>query len=79
MIFLLFLLQGVVEFCSMTDAEGKPWLSIFTRFSETGRLFAKKEDGSIGIGPGGLIFTGDGTGLLTVWKSLEEPKVAASS
>jgi len=42
-------------------------------------LFAKQEVGLVDIAPGGLFFTGDRTGLLTVWKWLEEYKVVASS
>ncbi|KAK7385515.1 hypothetical protein VNO78_31237 [Psophocarpus tetragonolobus] len=82
--------HGVVSLSGMPDAEGKPILFCSCRdnsvrmyelpsFSERGRLFAKKEVASIELGPGGLFFTGDGTGLLKVWKWLEVPKVAASS
>ncbi|TKY56448.1 Zinc finger CCCH domain-containing protein 48 [Spatholobus suberectus] len=81
--------NGVVALFGMTDAEAKPILFCSCRdnsvrmyelpsFSERGRLFAKKEVTSIELGPGGLFFTGDGTGLLMVWKWLEEPKVASS-
>lgn len=38
------------------------------RFSERGKIFAKKEVRAIQIGPDGLFFTGDGTGELKVWK-----------
>ncbi|XP_021765944.1 zinc finger CCCH domain-containing protein 48-like [Chenopodium quinoa] len=37
-------------------------------FAERGKIFAKQEVRAIQIGPGGLFFTGDGTGLLSVWK-----------
>lgn len=52
-------------------------MSTLYRFAERGRLFAKQDVRSIEIGPDGLFFTGDGTGLLMVWKWLEEPKVAS--
>ncbi|XP_004510889.1 zinc finger CCCH domain-containing protein 17-like [Cicer arietinum] len=82
--------NGVVALSGMTDAEGKHILLCSRRdnsvclyelpsFSERGRLFARREIGSIEIGSGGLFFTGDGTGLMTVWKWLEEPKLATSS
>ncbi|KAI5421534.1 hypothetical protein KIW84_045092 [Lathyrus oleraceus] len=82
--------NGVVALSGMTDPKNKPILFCSTRdnsvrlyelpsFAERGRLFAKQEVGLVDIAPGGLFFTGDRTGLLTVWKWLEEPKVAASS
>ncbi|KAK7292576.1 hypothetical protein RJT34_15427 [Clitoria ternatea] len=81
--------KGVVALFGMSDAEAKPILFCSSRdnsihlyelpsFSERGRLFAKKEVRSIELGPDGLFFTGDGTGLLKVWKWLEEPKVSSS-
>lgn len=44
-----------------------PYLLLY-RFSEKGKIFAKEEVRSIQVGPGGLFFTGDGTGELKVWK-----------
>jgi hypothetical protein len=46
------------------------------RFDERGRLFAKQEVKAIQSGPNGLglYFTGDHTGLITVWKWLAESK-----
>ncbi|KAJ1392573.1 Zinc finger, CCCH-type [Sesbania bispinosa] len=81
--------SGVLALCGMTDAEAKPILFCSCRdnsvrlyelpsFLERGRLFAKREVRSIEIGSGGLFFTGDGTGLVMVWKWLEEPKVTPS-
>ncbi|XLU44605.1 hypothetical protein S245_039419 [Arachis hypogaea] len=80
--------NAVIGLYGMTDAEAKPILfcsckdnSIptycvcFYRFLERGRLFTRQEVRSFQIGPGGLFFTGDGTGLLNVWKWLEEAKV----
>ncbi|KAK7385510.1 hypothetical protein VNO78_31232 [Psophocarpus tetragonolobus] len=81
--------NGVVSLLGMHDAEGKPILFCSCRdnsvrmfelpsFSERGRLFTKKEVASMESGPGGLFFTGDGTGLLMVWKWLDVPKMASS-
>ncbi|XP_027337785.1 zinc finger CCCH domain-containing protein 17-like [Abrus precatorius] len=81
--------NGVVSLFGMTNAEEKPILFVSGRdnsvrmyelpsFAERGRLFAKQEVRSIVLGPGGLFFTGDGTGLLKVWKWLEEPKIVSS-
>lgn len=42
------------------------------RFSERGKIFSKEEIRSIQAGPGGIFFTGDGTGLMKVWKWLAE-------
>ncbi|KAL5062086.1 hypothetical protein RYX36_023823 [Vicia faba] len=82
--------NGVVALSGMTDPKNKPILFCSTRdnsvrlyelpsFAERGSLFAKQEVGLIDIAPGGLFFTGDRTGLLTVWKWLEEPNIAATS
>ncbi|XP_028800052.1 zinc finger CCCH domain-containing protein 48-like [Neltuma alba] len=71
--------SGVVRITGMTDAKGKPILfcscsnhlvSLYEMptFAARGRLFSKQEIRVIEEGPGGLFFTGDGTGLLTVWK-----------
>ncbi|KAL5158459.1 Zinc finger CCCH domain-containing protein 48 [Glycine soja] len=75
--------NGVVSLFGMPDAEGKPILFSSCRdnsvhmyelpsFSERGRLFAKKDVALIELGPGGLFFTGDESGLLMVWKWLEK-------
>ncbi|CAN1138352.1 Zinc finger CCCH domain-containing protein 48 [Linum perenne] len=37
-------------------------------FTEKGRMYSKGEVRSMGEGPGGLVFTGDASGLITVWK-----------
>ena len=42
------------------------------RFTDRGRLFAKQEVQTLQIGPGGLFFTGDQTGLLTVYTWLAD-------
>ncbi|XP_045803820.1 zinc finger CCCH domain-containing protein 48-like isoform X1 [Trifolium pratense] len=81
--------NGIVALNAMTDAEDKTILFCSCRdnsvrlyelpsFSERGRLFARQEVRSIEKGPGGLIFTGDGTGLVTVSKWSEEAKVEAA-
>ncbi|XP_061343009.1 zinc finger CCCH domain-containing protein 48-like [Gastrolobium bilobum] len=64
--------NGVLALCGMTDAKAKPIL-----FSERGRLFLQKDVRSLQIGLDRvvLVFTRDETGLLTVWKWFEEPKV----
>lgn len=45
------------------------------RFTERGKIFSKEEVRAIQIGPGGLFFTGDGSGELKVWNWLatEQP------
>ncbi|CAI0457404.1 unnamed protein product [Linum tenue] len=65
--------------CGVEDMDGKPvllcsWnddsvgLYELPSFAEKGRMYAKGEVRSIKGGPGGLVFTGDATGLVTVWK-----------
>ncbi|WJX87155.1 hypothetical protein P8452_69374 [Trifolium repens] len=82
--------NGIVALNGMTDAEDNHILLCSCRdnsvrlyelpsFSERGRLFARREVRSIEKGPGGLIFTGDGTGLVTVSKWSEQPKLEAAS
>ncbi|XLS80838.1 hypothetical protein HN51_046669 [Arachis hypogaea] len=77
---------AVLGLYGMTDVEAKPILFCSCKdnsvrmyelptFLERGRLFTRQEVRSFQIGPGGLFFTGDGTGLLNVWKWLEEAKV----
>lgn len=43
------------------------------------RLYAKEAVSTIQTGPGGLIFTGDGGGLLNVWKWNAQPKTQGCS
>ncbi|GMN37799.1 hypothetical protein TIFTF001_007114 [Ficus carica] len=38
------------------------------KFTERGRLFGRREVWKIQSGPGGVFFTGDEAGLMTVWK-----------
>ncbi|XP_074592776.1 zinc finger CCCH domain-containing protein 17-like [Curcuma longa] len=71
--------HGVLALCGMLDAEGKPVIlcscndnSIrvydLPSFGERGKIFSKEEMRAIQVGPGGLFFTGDGTGELKVWR-----------
>lgn len=71
--------HGVLSLCGMHDLEAKPVLMCscndnsvrvydLPSFSERGKVFAKQEVRAIQIGPGGLFFTGDGTGEVRVWK-----------
>ncbi|XP_072988276.1 zinc finger CCCH domain-containing protein 17-like [Typha latifolia] len=73
--------HGVLTLCGMHDAQGKPVLLCSSNdntvrlydlpsFNERGKIFSKEEVRAIQIGPGGLFFTGDGTGELKVWKWL---------
>lgn len=50
---------------------------VFSRFSERGKIFSKEEVRSIQVGPGGLFFTGDGSGQVRVWKWSAEPSTAS--
>ncbi|XP_016182964.1 zinc finger CCCH domain-containing protein 48 [Arachis ipaensis] len=81
--------NAILGLYGMTDADAKPILFCSCQdnsvrmyelptFLERGRLFTRREVRSFAIGPGGLFFTGDGTGLLNVWRWLEEPKVPTS-
>ncbi|KAH1188038.1 Zinc finger CCCH domain-containing protein 63 [Glycine max] len=78
--------NGVVSLFGMPDAEGKPILFSSCRDNSVhmyelpseGTFIAKKDVALIELGPGGLFFTGDESGLLMVWKWLEVPKVASS-
>ncbi|TQD88029.1 hypothetical protein C1H46_026452 [Malus baccata] len=72
----------------MHDSEAKPVLLCacndntvrvydLPSFSERGKIFSKQEIRSIQVGPGGLFFTGDGTGQVKVWKWTEPAAVTA--
>lgn len=76
-------IQGIIGFCGITDAEAKPILLCscndnsvrlyeLPSFTERGRIYAKAEVRTIQIGTGGLFFTGDAMGELTVWKLNEK-------
>ncbi|KAK9273743.1 hypothetical protein L1049_018553 [Liquidambar formosana] len=80
--------HGIIALCVMCLAEAKPILFCsctdnsvhlyeLPLFAERGRIFAKQEVRAMHVGPGGLSFTGDGTGLVSVWW-LVEPSGGAS-
>lgn len=71
--------HGVICLCGMLDAVGKPVLMCalndnsvrlydLPSFHERGRIYSVQEVRSMGAGPSGLFFTGDGTGELRVWQ-----------
>ncbi|XP_022885595.1 zinc finger CCCH domain-containing protein 48-like isoform X1 [Olea europaea var. sylvestris] len=75
---------GVAALSGMTDAEAQPILFCsyndntvriydLPSFNERSRIFSKGEVQVIQIGIGGLFFTGDATGQLSVWKLLGVP------
>ncbi|KAG5230614.1 hypothetical protein OIU77_007239 [Salix suchowensis] len=76
--------HGLLTLCGMHDLEGKPILLCSSNdssvhffdlpsFTEKGKIFAKQEIRAIQTGPGGLFFTGDGTGQVRVWNSVAVP------
>ncbi|KAL6581554.1 Zinc finger CCCH domain-containing protein 48 [Orobanche minor] len=81
--------HGLLTLCGMHDSEAKPVLLCscndntirvydLPSFSERGRIFGKEEVRSIQIGPGGIFFTGDGSGQVRVWKwSTEQPTITS--
>lgn len=80
--------HGLLTLFGMHDSEAKPVLlcscndnSIraydLPSFSERGKIFSKNEVRSIQIGPGGLFFTGDGSGQVTVWRWSAETTAAS--
>ncbi|KDP22336.1 hypothetical protein JCGZ_26167 [Jatropha curcas] len=80
--------HGLLTLCGMHDFEGKPILLCscndnsvhlfdLPSFSERGKIFSKQEIRAIQTGPGGLFFTGDGTGQVRVWKCQVEPTPVA--
>ncbi|TXG62778.1 hypothetical protein EZV62_009772 [Acer yangbiense] len=81
--------HGVLQLQGVNDAECKPVLLCacndnsvhlyeLPSFIERGRIFSKCEVRAIHIGPDGLFFTGDGTGMLSVWKLSAKPSGEAS-
>ncbi|KAG2299080.1 hypothetical protein Bca52824_035552 [Brassica carinata] len=81
--------HGVLALCGVHDAEAKPVLLCscndstlrlydLPSFTERGKIFAKQEIRSIQIGPGGIFFSGDGTGQVKVWKWSTAPTTAMS-
>ncbi|CAA2984561.1 zinc finger CCCH domain-containing 48-like isoform X2 [Olea europaea subsp. europaea] len=81
--------HGVVALFGMTDAEAHSILFCsyndntvriydLPSFNERGRIFSKQQVQVIQIGIGGLFFTGDAAGQLSVWKLLGVPCAMAS-
>ncbi|KAK3022833.1 hypothetical protein RJ639_046653 [Escallonia herrerae] len=79
--------SGILALCGINDAEARPILICscnddivrlhdLPSFAERGRIFTRREVRAIQIGTGGLFFTGDGTGQLSVWKLLGEPSAS---
>ncbi|KAK3429827.1 hypothetical protein EUGRSUZ_E01320 [Eucalyptus grandis] len=68
----------------MNDAGGKPVLCAcidntvhmyeLPSFNERGKIFSRREVMTLQTAPGGLFFTGDAEGILTVWNWLDFPK-----
>ncbi|XAR71753.1 hypothetical protein NMG60_11018160 [Bertholletia excelsa] len=80
--------HGILTLCGMHDSEAKPVLLCscndnsvrvydLPSFLERGKIFAKQEVRSIQMGPGGVFFTGDGTGLVKVWQWSAKPTATA--
>ncbi|CAL0333233.1 unnamed protein product [Lupinus luteus] len=76
--------HGILTLCGMHDSQGKPILVCscndntvhlydLPSFAERGKIFTKQEVRAIEIGPGGIFFTGDGTGQVKVWNWIAEP------
>ncbi|KAI3429022.1 uncharacterized protein J3R85_008844 [Psidium guajava] len=77
--------HGILALSGMTDAGGKPVLFCacidntvrlyeLPSFTERGKIFSRREVRTVQTAPGGLFFTGDDTGMLTVWNWLDFPK-----
>ncbi|XP_078174322.1 zinc finger CCCH domain-containing protein 17-like [Carex rostrata] len=71
--------HGVILLGGMHDSRGKPVLLCslnensvrlydLPSFNERGRIFAMKEVRKMQTGPGGIFFTGDGSGEIKVWQ-----------
>ncbi|KAK2652176.1 hypothetical protein Ddye_012032 [Dipteronia dyeriana] len=76
--------HGALQLHGLNDPDGKPVLLCacndssvhlyeLPSFIERGRIFTKREVRAIQIGPDNIFFTGDGTGMLSVWKLLAKP------
>ncbi|KAL3739814.1 hypothetical protein ACJRO7_021132 [Eucalyptus globulus] len=77
--------HGILALSGMSDAGGKPVLLCacsdntvrlyeLPSFTERGKIFSRREIRTLQTAPGGLFFTGDATGMLTVWNWLDLPK-----
>ncbi|KAG0472724.1 hypothetical protein HPP92_014581 [Vanilla planifolia] len=80
--------HGALTLCGMHDAQAKPILFAscndniirlydLPSFNERGKIYSKEEVRAIQVGPGGLFFTGDGSGEIKVWKWLTNEAMAA--
>ncbi|KAG0474461.1 hypothetical protein HPP92_014147 [Vanilla planifolia] len=80
--------HGALTLCGMHDAQAKPILFAscndniirlydLPSFNERGKIYSKEEVRAIQVGPGGLFFTGDGSGDIKVWKWLTNEAMAA--
>ncbi|CAN1839811.1 Zinc finger CCCH domain-containing protein 48 [Linum perenne] len=76
--------DGAMALCGV-EQNGKPTLMCswnndsvgmyeLPSFAEKGRMYSNGEVRCMGEGPEGLFFTGDASGLVTVWKLAEEAK-----
>ncbi|KAK3431126.1 hypothetical protein EUGRSUZ_E02832 [Eucalyptus grandis] len=77
--------HGILALSGMSDGGGKPVLLCacidntvrlyeLPSFTERGKIFSRREIRTLQTAPGGLFFTGDTTGMLTVWNWLDLPK-----
>ncbi|KDP27447.1 hypothetical protein JCGZ_19808 [Jatropha curcas] len=77
--------HGAIALCGIYDTEAKPILLCscndnsvrlydLPSFNDRGRIFSKREIGTLHVGPYGLFFSGDRTGMLNVWKLVESHK-----
>ncbi|RZC51212.1 hypothetical protein C5167_019634 [Papaver somniferum] len=82
--------HGLFALSGMPDAQGKPVLICscndntvclydLPSFKARGKIYAKEETRAIQTVPGGLYFTGDGSGDLKVWKWTEQSRAAAAT
>ncbi|KAJ0961043.1 hypothetical protein J5N97_000944 [Dioscorea zingiberensis] len=78
--------HGLIALKGWKEEKGKPMLLCSCNdnsiclydlplFIEKGRIFSKEKVRSIHIGPGGLVFTGDGAGEVKVWKLSPEEEI----
>ncbi|KAL3739475.1 hypothetical protein ACJRO7_020829 [Eucalyptus globulus] len=77
--------HGILALSGTIDARGKPVLLCacldntvrlyeLPSFTERGKIFSRREVRTLQTAPGGLFFTGDAAGTLTVWNWLDSPK-----
>ncbi|KAL4288834.1 hypothetical protein HN51_057068 [Arachis hypogaea] len=79
--------HGVVALCGVHDSQGKPILLCsctdntlrlyeLPSFLDRGKIFTKQEIRTIKMGPGGIFFTGDGSGQVRVWNWIIDPTIS---